>query len=212
MHVLNIHNLTVSYPGRTVFRDLTFALSTRDRVGLGVISPDSGVVMYAKGVTAGYLAQEISLPEGQTLLDVALTLPPKLAEVEARMTVLEDQLGLPEVYDDSDALEKVLAQQERVIAEYVALGGPQHNSRVRELLNRLGFTPDDYDLPAATLSGGQKKLVALVRLAVEQPSILLLDEPDNHLDFFAKRSLERFIKSTICLICFRSKKMPPVRG
>lgn len=211
MHVLNIHNLTVSYPGRTVFRDLTFALSTRDRVGLvgingagkstlfkailGVISPDSGVVMYAKGVTAGYLAQEISLPEGQTLLDVALTLPPKLAEVEARMTVLEDQLGLPEVYDDSDALEKVLAQQERVIAEYVALGGPQHNSRVRELLSRLGFTPDDYDLPAATLSGGQKKLVALVRLAVEQPSILLLDEPDNHLDFFAKRSLERFIKS-----------------
>lgn len=211
MHVLNIHNLTVSYPGRTVFRDLTFALSDHDRIGLvgingagkstlfkailGVIAPDSGVVMCAKGVTVGYLAQEINLPEGQTLLDVALTLPPKLAEVEVRMSALEDQLGLPEVYGDPDALEKVLAQQERVIAEYVALGGPQHNSRVRELLNRLGFTPDDYDLPAATLSGGQKKLVALARLAVEQPSILLLDEPDNHLDFFAKRSLERFIKS-----------------
>lgn len=211
MHVLNIHNLTVSYPGRTVFRDLTFALSDHDRIGLvgingagkstlfkailGVIAPDSGVVMCAKGVTVGYLAQEINLPEGQTLLDVALTLPPKLAEVEVRMSALEDQLGLPEVYGDSDALEKVLAQQERVIAEYVALGGPQHNSRVRELLNRLGFTPDDYDLPAATLSGGQKKLVALARLAVEQPSILLLDEPDNHLDFLAKRNLERFIKA-----------------
>ena len=211
MHVLNIHNLTVSYPGRTVFRDLTFALSDHDRIGLvgingagkstlfkailGVIAPDSGVVMCAKGVTVGYLAQEINLPEGQTLLDVALTLPPKLAEVEVRMSALEDQLGLPEVYGDPDALEKVLAQQERVIAEYVALGGPQHNSRVRELLNRLGFTPDDYDLPAATLSGGQKKLVALARLAVEQPSILLLDEPDNHLDFLAKRNLERFIKA-----------------
>jgi ATP-binding cassette subfamily F protein 3 len=211
MHVLNIHNLTVTYPGRAVFRDLTFALSDQDRVGLvgingagkstlfkailGIVTPDSGAVMRAKGVSIGYLAQEISLPEGKTLLEVALTLPPKLAEVEARLAALEDQLGLPEVYGDDDALEKVLAQQEKVIAEFVALGGPQHNSRVRELLSRLGFTPEDYDLPAATLSGGQKKLVALARLAVEQPSILLLDEPDNHLDFLAKRSLERFIKA-----------------
>jgi ATP-binding cassette, subfamily F, member 3 len=211
MHVLNIHNLTVTYPGRAVFRELDFALNDHDRVGLvgingagkstlfkailGIVTPDSGVVMRAKGVTIGYLAQEISLPEGKTLLEVALILPPKLAEVEARLTALEDQLGLPEVYEDSDALEAVLAQQERVIAEYVALGGPQHNSRVRELLTRLGFTAEDYDLPAATLSGGQKKLVALARLAVEQPSILLLDEPDNHLDFTAKRHLERFIKA-----------------
>jgi ATP-binding cassette subfamily F protein 3 len=211
MHVLNIHNLTVTFPGRAVFRDLTFALSDRDRVGLvgingagkstlfktvlGLITPDSGSVIRAKGVTVGYLPQEINLPEGKTLLDVALILPPKLAEVEARLTELGDQLGMKEVYGDANAFEKVMAQQERVIAEYVALGGPQHPSRVKELLSRLGFTPEDYDLPAATLSGGQKKLVELARLAVEQPSILLLDEPDNHLDFAAKRHLERFIKS-----------------
>src|SRR5690606_5744349 len=68
-------------------------------------------------------------------------------------------------------------------------------SQVKALLMALGFTDADYDLPTETLSGGQKKLVALARLTVEQPDVLLLDEPDNHLDLDAKRKLETFIRA-----------------
>lgn len=209
MHVLNIHNLTVSYPGRPVFHELMFALGDRDRVGLvgpngagkstlfksilGIISPDSGTVIKPRTVSIGYLAQDIALPPGKTMLQTALALPPRLAEIEARLTALENRLGEPEVYNDPDMLEKVLAQQEKIIEEYERLGGAKHPARVRELLNRLGFTANDYDLPTDSLSGGEKKLVALAMLAVEQPDVLLLDEPDNHLDFMAKRYLEAFI-------------------
>ena len=73
------------------------------------------------------------------------------------------------------------------------MNGNRHASHARELLAMLGFTADDYALPTAALSGGQKKMVALVQLAVSAPDILLLDEPDNHLDMAGKNQLERFI-------------------
>ncbi|MBC8098999.1 MAG: ABC-F family ATP-binding cassette domain-containing protein [Armatimonadetes bacterium] len=148
-----------------------------------------------RSVIVGYLPQEISLPAGVTLLTAAMQPPPKLAAVEARLSAIEARLGEPDVYNDSAKLTAVLAEQEMVIAEYTALGGAGHPARVRDMLHRLGFTPDDYDLPTESLSGGQKKLAALVVLAVGAPEVLLLDEPDNHLDFKAKRHLEAFIHS-----------------
>ncbi len=87
-----------------------------------------------------------------------------------------------------------MGEQERALERYQRLGGAFHANKVRELLLHFGFTPDDHDLPTEALSGGQKKLVALVRLAVEQPDVLLLDEPDNHLDLDAKARLESFIR------------------
>src|SRR5690606_18059567 len=84
---------------------------------------------------------------------------------------------------------------DRTLVEYDRLGGPRHASHVRELLAHLGFGEADYDLPTGTLSGGQKKLVLLARLAAASPSVLLLDEPDNHLDIDAKRRLEKFIQN-----------------
>ena len=73
------------------------------------------------------------------------------------------------------------------------MNGHRHGSHVRELMAMLGFEQSDFERATETLSGGQKKLVALVQLAVAAPEILLLDEPDNHLDVVGKRQLERFI-------------------
>jgi len=89
----------------------------------------------------------------------------------------------------------MLARQERTLAEYEQRGGLKHDSSVKAALSQLGFSPADYDLPAESLSGGQKKLVVLARLAVRQPEVLLLDEPDNHLDLEAKRHLEGFLRN-----------------
>jgi len=210
MHIINIDRITVNYTGRAIFRDLTWAIGDRDRIGLvgpngagkssllktlaGEYQPDAGSIGVQRGVRVGYQAQAIDLPPGKTLLDEAMTPPPELAEVEAELSRIEASLADPAVYGDMNKLQRMLMQQDKALQRYERLGGNRHTAKVKELLMGLGFSPDDYDLPTATLSGGQKKLVTLVRLAVEQPDVLLLDEPDNHLDLDAKRHLEAFIR------------------
>jgi ATP-binding cassette subfamily F protein 3 len=209
MHIIQIDRLTVNHAGREIFRDLTWAISDKERTGLvgpngsgkssllkalaGTATPESGTIIAQRGVTLGYLPQEVTLTPGRTLLQEALVIPPELAAVEAELERLEGRLADPAVYGDGGKLARTLAQQETALERYAALGGPQHESRVKDTLARLGITPADYDLPTDTLSGGQKKLVMLARLSVELPTVLLLDEPDNHLDLEAKQNLERFI-------------------
>ncbi|MCB9456954.1 MAG: ABC-F family ATP-binding cassette domain-containing protein [Anaerolineaceae bacterium] len=209
MHIIQIDRLTVNHAGREIFRDLTWAISDKERTGLvgpngsgkssllkalaGVVTPESGTIIAQRGVSIGYLPQDVALTPGRTLLEEALVIPPELAQIEAELERLENRLADPSVYGDEGKLARTLAQQETALERYAALGGPQHESRVKDTLARLGITPADYDLPTDTLSGGQKKLVMLARLSVELPTVLLLDEPDNHLDLDAKQNLERFI-------------------
>jgi len=211
MQIVQLNGVSVNYAGRQIFHGLSWSLGDRDRVGLvgpngsgkssllkliaGVTLPDEGVVTRMRGVTIGYLPQQITLTSGNRLIDEAMRLPPELAQVEGALNAVETQLASPDVFNDPDRLARALAEQESLIARYQGLGGAQHASKVRELLAHVGFTPDDYNLPIDGLSGGQKKLVALVRLAAENPDLLLLDEPDNHLDVAAKHRLESFIRA-----------------
>ena len=119
--------------------------------------------------------------------------PQELAEVEAALQVIEAQLADPEVYGDERRLAQTLEKHEAQLVLFERMNGNRHESHVRELLALLGFASDSYDLPTEALSGGQKKMVALAQLAVSAPDILLLDEPDNHLDVSGKNQLERFI-------------------
>jgi ATP-binding cassette, subfamily F, member 3 len=211
MHIINIDRITINHAGRLIFKDLTWAIGDHDRVGLvgpngagkssllkavvGQFQPDRGKVTRMRGVTIGYLPQEPEVTPGSTLIAEAMTLPPELAQVDSQLARIEAQLADPAVYSDDLKLARALERQEKLLAEYERLGGLRHESRIREILAHLGFTDADYDLPTDTLSGGQKKLVALTRLAAEMPSVLLLDEPDNHLDLDAKRNLESFINN-----------------
>ncbi len=210
MHVINVNNITINHAGRLIFEGLSWVIADRDRVGLvgpngagkssllkalaGDYVPDAGSIVRARGISVGYLPQTVSLTPDCALIDEAMRLPPALAQVEHELSVIEARLSDPAVYGDEAALANALAEQERVLERYTRLGGALHANRVRELLAHLGFTPADHDLPTDALSGGQKKLIALIRLAVEQPDLLLLDEPDNHLDLEAKARLESFIR------------------
>ena len=209
MHVLVIDQLAVNHAGREIFRALSWAVGERDRVGLigpngvgkssllkavaGQVTPDAGTVNIPRGIRVGYLPQDVTLT-APTLWAEARTPPPELAAVEAQLAQIEATLAKPEVYGDAGKLARTLERQEAVLHAYEQMGGLRHEARVREMLVRLGFTPEDYDLPTGALSGGQKKLVALARLAVQTPELLLLDEPDNHLDLHAKQHLEAFIR------------------
>jgi ATP-binding cassette, subfamily F, member 3 len=210
MHIIQLDRVAANHAGRVIFQDLSWSIGDKEHIGLigpngagkstllklimGEVSLNGGTLTRMRGVTVGYLPQEVTLPPGQTLLQAAMILPPELSRVEADLQRIEEQIGNEDVYSDPDALARALTRQEKALAEWDRLGGAQHANRIRGMLTGLGFTGDDLNLPTETLSGGQKKLVAFVRLATEQPDVLLLDEPDNHLDLEAKQALEGFIR------------------
>lgn len=207
--MLRINNISVRFADRELYRDLSWAIGERDRVALvgangagkstlfrvllGEIEPDRGKVHRLKGVRMGGLPQDVSLPAGKSLLETAMIKPPELLEIENALAETEEGLADPVVYGDDAKLADALERHDALLAEYARMNGGRHASRARELLAMLGFDASDYDRPNETLSGGQKKMVALVQLAVSAPDILLLDEPDNHLDMAGKARLERFI-------------------
>jgi ATP-binding cassette subfamily F protein 3 len=211
VHVVELHGLSLSHAGRSIFHDVDWEIGERDRVGLvgpngsgkssllraieGSLGSDTGSIVRPRDVRVGYLPQEIELPADRSLLEAASRLPPRLAEVEAELARLEAQLADPEVCADERRLGRVLDRQTLALERYDSLGGDRHRGRVLALLSRLGFGPEHHALPTSGLSGGQKKLVALARLALDAPDVLLLDEPDNHLDLDAKRFLEGFVRA-----------------
>lgn len=209
MRILHANNITVNFGGREIYSDLNWVIGDRDRVGLvgpngagkstllrvlrGEVEADKGHVARQPGIRIGYLAQDIDLPAGKTLLETAMIKPPELNQLESELDAIERQLADPDVYGDEAALARVLEDHEIKLASYERMNGHRHGNHVRELLAMLGFGARDYDRPTEALSGGQKKMLALVQLAVAAPEILLLDEPDNHLDVVGKAHLERFI-------------------
>lgn len=209
MQILRVNNIAVSYADREVFRDLSWAIGDRDRVALvgangagkstlfrvllGEVAPDRGHVALQPGARIGCLPQDVNLPPGKSLIETAMIKPPALAETESRLSEIEARLADPVVYGDESLLAQTLERHDALLADYERMNGGRHASHVRELLAMLGFESDDYDSPNSKLSGGQKKMVALAQLAVAAPEILLLDEPDNHLDMDGKVQLERFI-------------------
>ncbi|MBE9472088.1 MAG: ABC-F family ATP-binding cassette domain-containing protein, partial [Chloroflexi bacterium] len=210
MIAVNLDRVTVTYVSEPVFENLSWEIHDDRCVGLigpngcgkstllrliaGELTSDTGFTIRRKGLTIGYLHQEPRLGPGHTVWQETLAASTELARVEAELARVEARLADPAVYGDEKVLTRVLDQQARLLDEYTRLGGPGYEGRVRSTLRSLGFTNTDMDLPVEVLSGGQKKLVGLARLLVIQPDLLLLDEPDNHLDLEGKAFLERFIR------------------
>ncbi|CAG0950630.1 partial Energy-dependent translational throttle protein EttA, partial [Anaerolineae bacterium] len=159
----------------------------------GELTPDGGSITRAKGLTVGYLAQEPQLDPERTALNEALSAHTELHAIEADLHKLEVKLGDPAVYGNEKALNRTLDQQQHLLTRYEELGGASYDKRVRETLRGLGLDETEFDLKCAVLSGGQKKLVGLAKLLITQPDLLLLDEPDNHLDLNGKAFLEHTI-------------------
>ncbi len=211
MIAVNLDRVSVTYISPPVFSDLSWEIHDDRCVGLigangcgkstllrliaGELASDTGFVVRRKGLTIGYLPQEPRLPPGRTVWQVALSASTEMARVEAELAEVEARLGDPAVYGDERMLARTLERQARLLDEYAELGGPGYEGRVRATLRSLGFDDDDMALPVEALSGGQKKLLGLAALVVTRPTLLLLDEPDNHLDLAGKAMLEQLIGS-----------------
>lgn len=207
--IARVTKATVYFGAQEVFRDLSWEVNHNARVGLvgpngagkstllkllaGQAEPSEGSALVARGARVGYLPQEVRFDRARTVLQEALDASPTLAALEREMQDLEAQMGDPAVFNDQKRLTRVMERHARVVQEFEDEGGLNFDNRVRATLRGLGFTDEDLNLPLSALSGGQKKLVGLAKLLIEQPELLLLDEPDNHLDLNGKEFLEKLI-------------------
>ncbi|MCX6026655.1 MAG: ABC-F family ATP-binding cassette domain-containing protein [Chloroflexi bacterium] len=157
------------------------------------MEPTQGNVHVHKSVRVGYLQQEIIFDPARRVIDEARDASPTLAALEREMDQLAMQMADPKTYEVSRRLAYAADRHAQLIAEFEEKGGLNFDNRVRSTLRGLGFAEHEFDLPLAALSGGQKKLVGLAKLLIEQPELLLLDEPDNHLDLRGKQFLEQLI-------------------
>ncbi|MGC1374823.1 MAG: ABC-F family ATP-binding cassette domain-containing protein [Anaerolineales bacterium] len=210
MIAISLSNTTLILGARALFRNLNWEIQHNQKIGLigpngagkssllklmtgEYTSEPNGAIIKAKGVAIGYLPQHPEFAPDKTAFVLALEGNPRAAQVDAELNLVETRLSDPAVYNNPKALDRALEAQQKLLDEYEALGGASYPARVRELLRGLGLPESDFDKPVGLLSGGQKKLIGLARLLLLKPSVLLLDEPDNHLDLPAKAYLERLI-------------------
>jgi ATP-binding cassette subfamily F protein 3 len=212
MVIIQLQHISHSYGTQTILEDLSWELQDGEKIGLvgpngagkstllrilvDEIKPDSGVVVRTSTLgRAGYLAQDPAFEAERTVWQEVLSAAADLTRVEDDLRRLEAQMADPGVYGDEKKLKRVLAAHARAQAEFERLDGYRYESRARETLRAIGFAEDDFALSTAALSGGQRKLVGLAKLMVMEPALLLLDEPDNHLDLEGKDRLSTLIRA-----------------
>ncbi|HRN99784.1 MAG TPA: ATP-binding cassette domain-containing protein, partial [Flavobacterium sp.] len=150
------------------------------RIIAGVDKNYQGDVVFAPGYTVGYLEQEPQLDESKTVIEVVREGVAETMAVLDEFNKINDQFGLPEVYEDADKMQKLMDRQAELQDKIDAMGAWEIDNKLEVAMDALR-TPDP-DTPIKVLSGGEKRRVALCRLLLQQPDVLLLDEPTNHLD------------------------------
>lgn len=165
--------------------------STLLKIIVGELSADEGQVTLSKDKTLGYLSQHQNLTSDNTIFDEVMSTKQEIIDMEARIRALEismkDKTG-------SD-LENLLEQYTRLNHEFELQNGYAYRSEVIGILKGLGFNEEDFSLKTNTLSGGQKTRIALGKLLISKPDIILLDEPTNHLDMESITWLENYLSS-----------------
>ncbi len=210
MLLLSVEKVARYYSTLPVFENLSWQIGEGERIGLvgpngagkssllrlvaALESPDEGQVVSRRGLRIAYLPQEVPVPESSTPLAIALQAKPELAHISAAIERVEAAFADPAVYENMAALEQTSAEHARLLEEYEAAGGPRLLNQAIGLLRELGFSDEEFGELLATMSGGQKKLAHIARCILAAPDLLLLDEPDNHLDLEGKARLEAVIR------------------
>jgi ATP-binding cassette, subfamily F, member 3 len=166
--------------------------STLLRILAGEETQDRGELTRRRGLVVAFLPQQLEGDERPAPVTLRAARP-DLDELEAELAAIENQIAAAAV--DLERLSRLLRRQEDVLEHWTAAGGPGFEGRARALLGQVGLDADDLDKPTRVLSGGQRKLVGLAACLLRDPDVLLLDEPEAHLDVEAREHMEQLMRS-----------------
>jgi ATPase subunit of ABC transporter with duplicated ATPase domains len=206
--MISFSRVNKQYGRQVLFVEASFQLNPGEKVGLvgpngsgkttlfrmivGEEVPDDGEVSVPKKVTIGYFRQDVEEMAGRSVLDEAILGSGRAGDLHHELEQLQNAMADPAQADD---LDRILARFGEVQEEYDHLGGYALEAQAREVLHGLGFEDEQIDGDVGALSGGWKMRVAMARVLLGRPDVLLMDEPTNHLDIESIIWLEDFLKS-----------------
>lgn len=203
--ILSCNNIRKSFGTDVIIKSCSFNIEDHEKAAIvgingagkstllkiitGIEPADTGLVTLAKDKTLGYLSQQQNLNSDNTIYDELLSVKQYILDMEAQLRSIENQMKSA----DDTALETLMKKYSDLNHEFELNNGYAYKSEITGVLKGLGFAEEDFTLNVNTLSGGQKTRVALGRLLLSKPDIILLDEPTNHLDMESISWLENYL-------------------
>ncbi|MDO5344892.1 MAG: ABC-F family ATP-binding cassette domain-containing protein [Lachnospiraceae bacterium] len=213
--ILSCQNISKAFGGNDIIRQASFHVEEHEKAAIvgingagkstllkmiiGELSPDQGEVVISKGVSLGYLAQQNMLTGHHSIYEEMREVKRDVIEMEEKLRRLEQEM---KHYSGAE-LEALMEQYHRISTQFERKNGYSCESEITGVLKGLGFLEEEFSRQVDTLSGGQKTRVALGKLLLSEPDIILLDEPTNHLDMNSIAWLETYLqnyKGTVIIV------------
>ncbi len=211
MTIVSVSDIRLEYGTDIILQKINFSINEGDRLGIvgvngagkstllriiaGITEPSGGNVFIARGKSIGMLEQNAMLESDKTLADEMATAFPECVRLEQTLEALHAEIEARAQGTHDEAYEKMIAQFSSMTERFREIGGYEYKSRIRSMLTHFGFPESEQTKHIETLSGGERTRLALVRLLLVEPDILILDEPTNHLDTETLYWLEEHLRA-----------------